>query len=89
MHKENIEKVLQDFDYVFIGRASIGNPNIFAELQGKGSNIEFEEYLKLAKKYNIFFRQIKYQAMVFTKGADNAKEMRRKIIQAKCIEDLE
>jgi len=89
VNKENIEKALQDFDYIFIGRASIGNPNIFAKLQGKDSNIQFKEYLQLAKKYNIFFRQIKYQAMTFTKGNENAKELRKKIIDAKCIEDLE
>jgi tRNA-dihydrouridine synthase len=87
--EENIEKILKDFDYVFIGRASIGNPNIFSKILKNKKNSEFSDYLKLAKKYDLHFRQIKYQAMLFTKGNSKAKELRRKIISAKCIADLE
>ena len=32
---EMIRELLKTFDYVMIGRRAIGNPNIFAELQGK------------------------------------------------------
>ncbi len=87
--KKNIERILRDFDFVFIGREAIGNPNIFRELKGKKSKYKFKNYLKIARKYNLPFRQLKYQAMNFTKGNLRAKELRRKIIKAKSIQDLE
>ena len=89
VNEENVKTILKDFDFVFIGRASIGNPNIFSKVLQKEKNFEFKDYLKLAKKYDLHFRQIKYHAMCFTKGNPKAKEMRRKIISAKCVEDLE
>ena len=89
VNEENVKTILKDFDFVFIGRASIGNPNIFSKVLQKEKNFEFKDYLKLAKRYDLHFRQIKYHAMCFTKGNPKAKEMRRKIISAKCVEDLE
>jgi tRNA-dihydrouridine synthase B len=56
---------------------------------GKKLRVGFKDYLKLAKKYKLFFRQIKYQAMNFTKGEKSAKEMRRELIGAKRIKDIE
>lgn len=87
--EKNAEEILKDFDYVMVGRTAIGNPNIFAKLNRKRSKSNFKQYIKLAKKYKLYFRQIKYQAMAFTKGERNAKELRRKIIQAKTIEEIE
>ncbi len=86
---KNYEKILEDFDFVMIGRDAIGNPNIFAELLGKTSKILFSDYLMLAKKYGLYYRQIKFQAMNFTKGANNAKDLRRELIKAKNIIDVE
>jgi len=86
--KENVDKILQDFDFVFLGREAIGNPSIFSEILGKKKRVNFEDYVKLAEKYKLFFRQIKYQAMVFTKGRKNAKEIRRQLIGARTIEEL-
>ncbi len=81
---KNIKKILKDFDFVMIGREAIGNPGIFNE-----KKVAFKEYLKLAKKYKLFFRQIKYQAMNFTKRENGAKERRRELIKCKTVEDVE
>jgi tRNA-dihydrouridine synthase B len=87
--EKNAKKILNDFQFIMIGRAAIGNPNIFAKLNDKKPKVNFKKYLKLAKKHKLFFRQIKYQAMNFTKGEKNAKELRRKLIGAKIIKDIE
>lgn len=89
VNEKNAKKMLKDFDFVMIGRAAIGNPQIFAKLAKKKSKIFLQDYLKLAKKYKLFFRQIKYQAMNFTKGEQNAKDLRRKLVEAKTIKELE
>jgi tRNA-dihydrouridine synthase B len=85
----NAKEILNDFDFVMLGRSAIGNPDIFAKLNNKKPRTTFKQYLKLAKKHKLFFRQIKYQAMAFTKGERNAKELRRKLIGAKTIKDIE
>jgi tRNA-dihydrouridine synthase B len=81
--KENIKELLKIFDYVMIGREAIGRPEIFSK-----TKISFEDYLKLAEKYNLPFRQIKFQAMNFTKGKENAKELRLKIFKTRKIEEI-
>jgi len=86
--EKNAKEFLKKFDYVMIGRKAIGNPNIFAQLQNKKSNITFNDYLKLAEKYNLPFRQIKFQAMNFTKGTENAKELRLKIFKCRKGEEI-
>ncbi|MAG39362.1 hypothetical protein CMI41_00125, partial [Candidatus Pacearchaeota archaeon] len=84
----NVKQTLKDFDFIMLGRSAIGNPNIFANLTNS-KKATFKDYLKLAKKHKLFFRQIKYQAMAFTKGEKNAKQLRRKLISAKTIKDIE
>jgi len=84
----NVEKILKDFDFVFIGREAIGNPGIFSNLLDENPKIDFLNYLELAEKYGLFFRQIKYQAMNFTKGTGNAKYLRKKLIEAKTTPDI-
>ena len=81
----NIKRILEDFDFVMIGRAAIGKPGIF----GGGVEVGFSEYLKLAKKYKLFFRQIKYQAMNFTKGVVGGKNLREALVEAGDIESVE
>ena len=74
-----------------IGRASLGNPNIFSQVQNKdpNSNLTFEDYLKIAKEKNLFFRHIKFQAMSFTKSIKGAKDIRRDLAKAKTIEQIQ
>jgi len=85
----NAKKILKDFDFVMLGREAIGNPKIFSELLDCKKKVNFKDYLKLAKKYKLFFRQIKYQAMNFTKGDRGAKKMRRELVKAKSVRDVE
>ncbi len=89
VNEDNAKKILKDFDFVFVGRKAIGNPNIFSKLSGSELRIGFKDYLKLAKKYNLFFRQIKYQAMNFTRGLADAKSLRKKLVEVKSVEDVE
>jgi tRNA-dihydrouridine synthase len=84
----NFEDLLKEFDFVMLGRKAIGNPNLFSLLQNKKSKITFKHYLKLAEKYKIPFRQIKIQAMNFTKGLRGAKELRLKIFETRKINEI-
>ena len=81
--KENASEFLEKFDYVMIGREAIGRPNVFG-----GKKILFKDYLKLAEKYHLTFNQIKFQAMNFTKGIENATEIREKIAEIKNMKEL-
>jgi tRNA-dihydrouridine synthase len=82
--EKNIDSILKDFDFVFVGRACIGNPGFFS-----GKRIGFGEYLKLTKKYGLFFRQVKFQAMNWTKGMKGAKRLREGLIGVKSVSDIE
>ncbi len=92
--ENNVEKLLKKFDFIMIGRASLGNPDIFAKLTEKPVNkksekkTDFFDYLNLARKYSLPFKQIKLQAMNFTKGKSGATEMRRKLIKVKTIKEI-
>lgn len=86
---KNHQKLLKTFDFLMIGREAIGNPQIFAKLTNTKYNPNFQDYLKLAKKYNLPWKQLKYQAMNFTKHHKNAKKLRRNLIKVKTIEELE
>lgn len=81
--EKNHKEFLKDFDYVMIGRKAIGNPNIFG-----GDKINFSDYLKLAERYNLPFKQIKFQAMQFTKGQPNSSEKRLEISKIKSLKKL-
>ena len=99
--EKNYKELLEDFDYIMIGRRAIGNPEIFSITSGKNKkpleknktfsdkkNTAFKDYLELAEKYNLPFRQLKLQAMNFTKGIDNATDLREQIIKIKTKKSL-
>lgn len=86
---KNASKILEDFEFIFLGREAIGNPNIFLELQGKKPKYLFKNYLRLAKKYSLNWKQIKYQAMNFTKKLQGAKELRSSISSARSSNEIE
>lgn len=88
VNEKNCENYLKYFDYVMIGRAAIGNPNIFSKLNNKKTNYDFDDWLKLEKKYKLPFRQIKFQAMNFSKGKKNSRQLRNKIAQCKSLEEI-
>jgi len=81
--EKNYAKFLQKFDYIMIGRAAIGNPGIFGKKE-----FGFQDYLKLAEKYNVKFNQIRMHAMYFTKGKKGARKFRKKIMGCKDFEEL-
>ena len=81
--KESAKDYLKKFDYVMIGRKAMGNPSLFG-----GTKIKFQEYLNLARKYKLPFRQIKFQAMCFTKGQEDSRELREKISKIKNLKEL-
>jgi tRNA-dihydrouridine synthase B len=88
VNERNCNQLLKKFDYVMIGREAIGRPEIFAKLTNAKFEKSFADYLKLAKKYNLPFRQIKLQAMNFTKGIKNSAILRNKIAKVKNIDEL-
>jgi tRNA-dihydrouridine synthase B len=82
-NKEEAKNMLKEFDFIMIGRASMGNPSIFSDLTNKKieKRISFEDWLNLAKKEikKLEFQQIKFQAMNFTKGFEGATTFRHKL----------
>jgi len=86
--EKNSDEMLEKFDFVMIGRRAIGNPGVFGEITGSKINPEFKDYLELAFKHHLKFAQIKLQAMNFTKGRENAVEMRRDLIKARAVKDI-
>jgi len=89
-------------DYIMIGRAAIGNPFIFKQIneylengklifQTKKEKIkDYFYYIELAKKYNIFsVSDAKIKAMDFTKGIKGSRELRGKLNLVKSWEEIE
>ena len=80
VNEKNVGEFLQNFDFVMIGRAAIGHPEIFATLtNNKKFKRSVKDYMKLAIKYNLSMKQIKFQAMNFTKGLENSRQMRNEM----------
>ncbi len=89
VNEGNADNLLEKFDFVMVGRAAIGNPGIFSELKGKKRKmVGFLDYLKLAEKYKLPWKIVKMQAMNFTKSMKNAKELRRKLVYVKNVEEV-
>lgn len=83
-------------DHIMIGRAAIGNPFIFKEIneylktgkiikQNKEEKIhDFFEYIKLCEKFNIFsIRDAKLKLQEFTKGLPGSSQLRRELNRVK------
>ncbi len=90
---EQAEKMLQEFDFIMVGRSAIGNPSIFSDLLGKKikKKLNFYDWLKLAKKIqkdNLNFSQIKFQALNFTRDFEGAPEIRHKLSLTKNEEEI-
>lgn len=97
---EDFKKRLEEsgVDYILVARGAIGNPYIFKQINdyletGKYDNKDkiemFFEYLELAKKHGIEFKQIKSQAVSFTKGLVGGSEIRRDINAVNNLDELE
>jgi tRNA-dihydrouridine synthase B len=88
VNENNYKQLLKKFDYLMIGREAIGRPEIFSKIINQNPKINFRDYLALSEKYKLPFRQIKFQAMNFTKGKESAKELRLKIFETRNINQL-
>ncbi len=88
VNEKNAKELLQDFDFLMIGRNAIGNPNIFSKLLGKSTKFNYFDWINEAEKYALPFRQYKFQAMWFTKGKPGAPKMRQKIAKSQTINGL-
>ncbi len=91
-----VEGILEDFDFVMLGRKAIGNPGAFRRFgevrRGEERVLKpvgFNDYLELAGEYGIYFRQVKYQSMNFSKGLVGGKGLRRRLVGAKSVQDIE
>ena len=92
-NKEQAEQMLKEFDFIMIGRSAIGNPSIFSDLLKKKiqKRINFHDWLKLAKKIQknkLYFSQIKFQALNFTREFEGAPQVRNQIAVSKTEEEL-
>ncbi len=86
---KNSEELLDDFNFLMVGRTAMGNPSIFLDLcKKKSRRIIFRDYLKIALKRDLFFSQIKLQAMNFTQGLNNASKMRASLVYAKNVNEI-
>lgn len=98
--KEMLEQT--NCDYIMIGRASIGNPFIFKQINSyleTGKNIQqtkqekikdYFEYIELTRKFNIFsIKDAKLKAQEFTKGLPGSSKLRKKLNKIKTWEEIE
>ena len=89
-------------DYVMIGRAAIGNPFIFKQINeylNSGKNIfqtkeekikDYFEYIELTRKYDIFsIKDAKLRAQEFTKGSPGSSKLRQKLNRIKSWEEID
>jgi len=88
VNNKNYKKYLEIFDYVMIGRESIGHPEIFSEIKKIKYKKSFKDYLEIANKFNLSWNTIKFQAMQFTKGSRYSKKKRLLIYKNKNFEEL-
>jgi tRNA-dihydrouridine synthase B len=101
---EDAKKMFEETkcDYIMIGRAAIGNPFIFKKInhylktgeaikQTREEKIkDYFEYIKLAKKYNVFsIKDAKQKAFEFTKGLPESSKLRQKLNRVKDFETIE
>ncbi len=87
-------------DYVMIGRAAMGNPFLFEQINDylntgsykkysfKNKLEAFFEYFRISSNYKIKFSSIKSQAIRFTKGAFGGTKLRAQITMTRTPEDL-
>ena len=87
-------------DMVMIGRGAIGNPYLFQQILDYQINGNYEtltpnlriklffEYLSLAEKFNNNWKQVRNQAMNFTKGVYQGNKIRERLSMAKSLNEV-
>ena len=101
---EDAKKMLEETgcDYLMIGRAAIGNPFIFKQInhylktgeiitQTKEERIkDYFRYIELCDKYNVFSdKDAKIRAQEFTKGLSGSSKLRRELNRVKNYDKIE
>ncbi|MBU1976202.1 MAG: tRNA dihydrouridine synthase DusB [Nanoarchaeota archaeon] len=89
-------------DYIMLGRAPLGNPAIFKEINhyletGKELKLTdkerlclFSKYVEYAKDYDrIHFQYIKQQAAYFTKGLHGGRQLRVRLMKANSVQEIQ
>jgi nifR3 family TIM-barrel protein len=96
---EDFKKRLDEsgVDYILIARGALGNPYIFKQINdylltgrydSKDKIEQLNEYIELALKHKILFRQIKTHAVSFTKGLQGGSGLRKEINLTKSLDEL-
>ena len=97
---EDARELLKKCDAIMIGRAAIGNPLIFKRISfylrnnkelkitAKQRIKQLNEYIKLAKKFNLDFKRVKQQSMYFTKDFPGSRKLRSQIATIKNPKEL-
>lgn len=95
-YKEKLE--YSNVDGIMIARAAMTNPYIFKQIEDymkKGkyeqkNKIElYKEYYKLAKKYNINYKELRGHFVQFTKGMEGGALLRKEAVSINKEEDFE
>ena len=99
---KDAENMLEVVDGVMIARGTIGDPLIFSRIikylkTGKEPSLNqkqniklFQEYLKLAKKYDLVdLQRIKYLGANFLKGFDGASKLRRQLMSFNSLSQVQ
>jgi len=91
--KDGAEKMLEEFDFIMVGRASLGNPHIFSDiLDLRKKKSGFNDWLRIAKKNKLDlkkdFKQIKFQALNFTRDFPGSAKVRKRISEAKTTKEI-
>lgn len=96
--KERLE--YSGVDYVMIGRAAIGNPFLFKQINDyleknkykeyatKNKIKDFFKYISLAENFGIPFSRIKKQAQYFSKGIKGGARVREMVSKASTISEI-
>lgn len=86
-----------EVDAIMIGRGALGNPYLFKQINdyvstgtydSKDKLSQFSEYLELALKYDVDFKDIKSHVMFFTKGLTGGAVLRDKLVRAESLDEL-
>lgn len=99
---EDADKMLKETgcDYIMIGRAARGNPRIFQEINDYFKSGKYKmstpeqrikqllEYLQLAEKNKVDFRNVRANAIYFTKGLAGGTKLRLKLNHVKTILEI-
>lgn len=88
---KDAKELLKKCDAIMIARAAIGDPLVFKRISyylknnkelkitNQEKTKQLNEYIKLAKKFNLNFKRIKQQSMYFTKDFPGSRKLRGQI----------